>query len=112
MLLWRQIPYPRRQYSVLLIYSMLYLMKDCHAIYIHVSCGVPQSMNLGLLLFLIYINDRPNCLSTASPIMFADDTNVSLASCTLFELENVLNRELQNLNIWLRVNKVVDQNES
>ena len=70
-----------------------------------VSCGVPQGSNLGPLLFLIYINDLPNCLSTASLKMFADDTNVSLAS-TLHELENVLNQELQNLNIWLKVNKL------
>ena len=62
--------------------------------------GVPQGSNLGPLLFLIYINELPNCLSTASPRMFADDTNVSLASSTLFELENVLNQELQNLNMW------------
>ena len=71
-----------------------------------VSCGVPQGSNLGPLLFLIYINDLPNCLSTASPRMFADDTNVSLTSSTLHELENVLNQELQNLNIWLKVNKL------
>ena len=71
-----------------------------------VSCGVPQGSNLGPLLFLIYINDLPNCLSTASPRMFADDTNVSLASSTLHELENVLNQELQNLNIWLKVKKL------
>jgi hypothetical protein len=71
-----------------------------------VSCGVPQGSNLGPLLFLIYINDLPNCLSTASPRMFADDTNVSFASPTLSELENVLNRELQNLNIWLKVNRL------
>ena len=71
-----------------------------------VSCGVPQGSNLGPLLFLIYINDLPNCLSTASPRMFADDTNVSLASSTLHELENVLNQDLQNLNIWLKVNKL------
>ena len=71
-----------------------------------VSWGVPQGSNLGPLLFLIYINEQPNCLNTASPRMFADDTYVSLASSTLFELENVLNQELQNLNIWLKVNKL------
>ena len=38
--------------------------------------------------------------------MFADGTNVSLVSSTLFELENMLNQELQNLNIWLKVNKL------
>ena len=69
-----------------------------------VSCGVPQGSTLGPLLILIYVNDLPNCFSTVSPRMFADDTNVSLASSTLFELENVLNQELQNLYIWLKVN--------
>ena len=70
------------------------------------QCGVPQGSNLGPLLFLIYINDLPNCLSTASPRMFADDTSVSLAASTLHELENALNQALQNLNIWLKVNKL------
>ena len=38
--------------------------------------------------------------------MLADDTNVSFTSSTLFELENVLHQELQNLYIWLKVNKL------
>ena len=43
------------------------------------SCGVPQGTILGPPLFLLYINDLPNCLSNCEPSMYADDTHLTYA---------------------------------
>ena len=47
-----------------------------------VTCGVLQGSIIGCLLFLIYINDLPSCLSVGSPRMFADDTNITFVAGT------------------------------
>ena len=71
-----------------------------------ITCGVPQGSLIGPLLFLIYINDLPNCLREATPRMYADDTSITIASNSVAQIEEVLNHELGNLSEWLIANRL------
>ena len=69
-------------------------------------CGVPQGTILGPLLFLMYINDLPNCLAHSKPRMYADDTHLSYASDNVLDIEMNLNEDLESVNEWLIVNRL------
>ena len=52
-----------------------------------VKCGILQGSNLSTLLFLLYINDLPNCLTSSSTSMFADGTNSSTQGTTEYDIQ-------------------------
>ena len=61
---------------------------------------------LGPLLFIIYINDLHNSSSMLTFLLFADDTNVFVSGKNHNELVININKELTNVDIWFRANKL------
>ena len=71
-----------------------------------VTCGIPQGSILGPLLFLIYVNDLPDSLTSSKGILFADDTTLCQSSKNIEELYTSMNSELKILTDWFRANKL------
>ena len=70
-----------------------------------ILCGIPERSIIGPLLLILYINDLANVSDKLKFILFADDTNVFFSQ-EKKNVCNVLNKELENMSIRFKVNKL------
>ena len=72
-----------------------------------VQYGVPQGSILGPLLFILYINDLPQCLEKCSISMYADDTVIYFSAVSINDIQCVVQRDLENITSWMNDNELI-----
>ena len=68
--------------------------------------GVPQGSILGPLLFTIFINDFPSCLSNAFCNIFADDTMIGVSDKSITKIQQLLQNAVNEAIKWFGQNKL------
>ena len=72
-----------------------------------IHTGIPQGSILGPLLFVLFINDLPDCLENSVAHMFADDTTIVSSDHNIEGLTSKLNADMLLLQNWLNKNKLI-----
>ena len=72
-----------------------------------VLVGVPQGSILGLLLFIIFLNDVTEVISSAKIIKYADDTVIYAADKDIKVIKSKLSTDLNAIADWLHQNALM-----
>ena len=71
-----------------------------------INFSVPQGSILGPLLFIICVNDFPNCLKNGTSLSFADDKSILISGNNTKSIFEKGKQELDNVDYWLIANKL------
>ena len=71
-----------------------------------INFSVPQGFILGPLLFIIYVNDFPNCLKNGTSLSFPDDTSILISGNNAKSIFEKGKQELDNVDNRLIANKL------
>ena len=67
-----------------------------------VTAGVPQGSVLGLLLFLVYVNDISDSLLSLTRL-FADDISFYYPASSISDIEGIINHDLNLISSWAKI---------
>ena len=74
-------------------------INNYHSSLLPVISGVPQGSILGTQLFLVFINDLPDCVLNSTMLLFADDAKCSLTISSQSDC-SLLHYDLDVLTVW------------
>ena len=92
-------------HSYLTDWAFLVSIENKYLSILKILCGLPQGSILGPLLFLIYVNDMNQAVSS-DLLLYADDSCLAFQRKHVTKIETHLNNDFSNLCEWFLDNKL------